>query len=357
MTTKVHVEPEELDESFDPVELPEDPANFLKPEETAVGLRDDQLALLYPGKAHTVYAETEAGKTWYALLFVSQEIKDGRDVAYVDFEDSAKGIVRRLVGIMGRASWPKIREHFKYIRPEAHIDDVDTYVDILKGCDLVILDGMTEAMSLQGCDDMKGSGVAEFNATWIRPLNAQGITTLTLDHVVKNKEGRDRYATGSVHKLNAIDGASFMLLNREPFGIGLSGHSAVYISKDRPGYLRQHAVDGPSGLKHVAELYVKSKGDKLEISLGVPEKAPSFRPTVLMERISRFLEDAEEALSKNEIEAGVKGQADARRTALELLVTEGYVTMKKKGRAHLHTSVKPFRKQTDDEEDDLDVEF
>ena len=31
--------------------------------------------------------------------------------------------------------------------------------------------------------------------------------------------------------------------------------------------------------------------------------------------------------------------------------------MKKKGRAHLHTSVKPFRKQADDEEDDLDVEF
>ena len=125
MTTKVHVEPEELDESFDPVELPEDPANFLKPEETAVGLRDDQLALLYPGKAHTVYAETEAASVVCPAVRLTGD--QGRpDIAYVDFEDSAKGIVRRLVGIMGRASWPKIREHFKYIRPEAHIDDVDT---------------------------------------------------------------------------------------------------------------------------------------------------------------------------------------------------------------------------------------
>ena len=66
------------------------------------------------------------------------------------------------------------------------------------------------------------------------PLNAQGITTLTLDHVVKNKEGRDRYAT-SRSPAQRRGCRLFMPLNRN------RRHRAV-------GTQRGLHLEGPAGI-------------------------------------------------------------------------------------------------------------
>jgi hypothetical protein len=74
--------------------------------------------------------------------------------------------------------------------------------------------------------------------------------------------------------------------------------------------------------------------------------APSdtFRPTVLMERISRFLESQDEACSQNHIRERVTGKVAALLQALDLLVAEGYVEAFEGPRgARLHRSVERFR--------------
>src|SRR5580658_960774 len=224
----------ELDKSFEPVQLPDEPGDFLTPEETSLGARDDGLLLLYRGKLHTVVAETEAGKSWLALAFCAQEIEAGHDVAYMDFEDSVRGIVGRLAAMV---KWSTICKHFRYIQPEVPLTSAAEFAEKLNGCTLVILDGITEAMSLQGLDGRNENDIATFNATWIKPLTHQDTAVLSLDHVVKNKEARGRHGIGSVHKINGVDGAQFVLINREPFGRGRRGNSGLYVAKDRPGYL------------------------------------------------------------------------------------------------------------------------
>jgi hypothetical protein len=65
--------------------------------------------------------------------------------------------------------------------------------------------------------------------------------------VTKAEEARDRYALGAVHKLNALDGAQYLLDDRRQFGVGITGTSMVRIAKDRPGQLRVHALPSSTG--------------------------------------------------------------------------------------------------------------
>ena len=340
----MNIENVPLHKSFGPVKLPKEPGNFLDPEQPKLGLRDDGLPLLYPGRMHTIYAETEAGKSWLALLMCAQEIRAEHDVAYIDFEDSVKGIVGRLVSIMGLSAWSAIREHFNYIQPLAPLDDVEEWAGMLNGVTLAIFDGLTEALSLQGLKGRDENDIADFNATWVRPLTGQGTATCSLDHVVKNKDGRGKYATGSVHKINAIDGAAFILLNREQFGRGQKGHSGLYVAKDRNGFLRRHGTPGPDGLKHIADLVIDSRDENNpEVSLSDPEQVGPWKPTFFMEKISRLLEDVGEKMSKNAIGKEIPGNRTFKFKAIDLLVSEGYAEREVRGKTHYISHVKPYR--------------
>lgn len=67
-----------------------------------------------------------------------------------------------------------------------------------------------------------------------------------------------------------------------------------------------------------------------------------FRPTFLMEKVSRTLE-AQPGLGLNAIRMAVKGSHEHKTLALQVLIAEGYVRVEKKGQAHRHFSVRPFR--------------
>ena len=68
-----------------------------------------------------------------------------------------------------------------------------------------------------------------------------------------------------------------------------------------------------------------------------------FIPTFLMEKLSRFIEMHPAALSGNQVEKGVQGNAEAKRSALRILLERGFIKAEQKGRANLYISVKPFR--------------
>ena len=67
-----------------------------------------------------------------------------------------------------------------------------------------------------------------------------GAAVLGADHVVKDKDRRDRSPLGSIHKGNGLNGSLLLLENVDPFGRGQRGASHVYVTKDRPGHLRRH---------------------------------------------------------------------------------------------------------------------
>ncbi|GIJ25481.1 hypothetical protein Vqi01_06430 [Micromonospora qiuiae] len=334
--------------SWRPVDLTAVLEGTYQPPRATVGRRDDGIGLFYPGRMHTIASESEAGKTWLALLAVRAELEAGNGVLYLDFEDDEGGIVGRLLAMQTKPE--HIRDRFAYVKPDDAIGALGNRQDLgdvlgeLRPT-LAVLDGVTEAMSLHGLEMKDNTDVAAFGKLLPRWIADQGPATVALDHVTKNAEGRGRYAIGGVHKLNGLNGAGYVLENRRPFGVGLTGRSTVYITKDRPAQLRRHALPGREGLFWFGDLVVTSHEQEfVEPSLTPPTSSPDtgLRPTTVMTKVSRILSENPGGLSKNAIEQLAGGKAGVVRAALELLVNEGFVLQRRQGVSMIHTHIRPF---------------
>src|SRR5690606_25225420 len=61
--------------------------------------RADGRSLLYSGRVHMLQGEPGSAKTWLALHAVAEVIGGGRNVVYLDCEDTDSGIVGRLLAL------------------------------------------------------------------------------------------------------------------------------------------------------------------------------------------------------------------------------------------------------------------
>ncbi len=209
-----------------------------KSPQPAVGIsRSDGQKVIYPGREHTIFGETESGKSWFALESAAVEIRMGRDVLYIHYEEGDPGSTIERLQLLA-VTPAEITKHLRFVAPArpAREDWLHALLDPPPA--LVVHDGVNEAMSLHADKIMDVDGSATFRRRLIKPCLRVGAATLSCDHVTKNSDTRGRYAIGSVHKINAIDGAAFLVENVEPFGRGLRGVSYVYVAKDRPGQLR-----------------------------------------------------------------------------------------------------------------------
>ena len=81
---------------------------------------------------------------------------------------------------------------------------------------------------------MKVDGASIFRRLLVTPFLAVGAATLACDHLPLNSDPSRRDAYGSVHKGNALNGARFVLENREPFGRGMRGASHMHVDQGPP---------------------------------------------------------------------------------------------------------------------------
>lgn len=316
--------------SWRPVDLTDILEGRHEPAMPSVGARSDGVGLFYPGKVHTISSETEGGKTWFVLVAAAHEIRAGRSVVYIDFEDNEGGIVPRLVAL--GADPLDISARFHYLRPEdpvgtgIHADDLTGLLRDVRPS-LGVIDGVTDALGLHGLDANSNADVAKFTRLLPRRITQAGAASVALDHLTKSTEGRGRYSIGGVHKLNGLDGAAYLLENRSPIGAGLSGKSTVRIAKDRPGQLRKHALPSAQNLPWMGDLIVDiDESGFAEGQIAAPAaKEDGFRPTVYMGRIMEAIEERG-PLSKRMIRAAVKGKATTVDTALDALILDGYLT-------------------------------
>lgn len=172
-----------------------------------------------------------------------------------------------------------------------------------------------------------------------------GAAVLMIDHVTKSGEGRGRYAIGGQSKMAGLTGAAYTVDVVEPLGRGLRGILSVRVAKDRPGGVRGWAGDvRTKDRTQEVGLFILDSTGRLTATLQAPsvDSPGEFRPTTLMERISRFVETSPGA-SVNAILRGVSGKTDAKHAALKILTDEGYVAVERFGRGFQHTSKEPFR--------------
>lgn len=300
--------------------------------------RADGINLLYDGKLHWISGEPEGLKSWLAQIAVADAIMLGLNALYVDFEADAESVIDRLLAL--GCTPEAILGHLSYHRPEVGVGRRgDDTADVLLATArarrpaISVIDGVQASM---GLDDLDSNSARDFYHWWGsfgRPLlKLTSGPTIAVDHVVKLSENRKQYAAGTGQKQAAVDvhiGTEIL----EPFGVGLTGRAALTLQKDRPGMLQRHAGKRIDGRAPLATLTMQSFGESGGIRFALEPndgKAGGFRPTVYMERVSRYVEITGAGgitQSRTNIEKNVSGKAEYIRQAIVVLVDEGFLQM------------------------------
>jgi hypothetical protein len=241
--------------------------------------------LVYPGRRHVFSGPPETAKTWVALILAAEVIRTGGTALHIDFEMFAFETRDRLqgLGLTTEELW-----RFHHLEPETEANDgvvgelVDRYAPTL-----AIIDASAGAFTLQGLDDNKRADVEIFARSMIDPFRRREVATIVLDHVTKNSDSRGAFAIGSERKIGGAD-VHLGFETVVPFGRGRAGLVRITTHKDRFGFLPR---------PRAAELELRSDRTshavtwEFRVAADEPgESAGGFRPSALMEKVSRYLQ-------------------------------------------------------------------
>ena len=209
--------------------------------------RSDGQAILYPNRSHVFYGPSESLKSWAAVAASASVVEAGRSVFYVDFESDRREFVRRagVVGIPDAVLRSDARPRLVYFNPSDPLGAGRSEKDVLGEGErydpaLVVLDGITDAYMLHGLDPMSARDVAEFHKRLLRRFPC---ATLGIDHTAKGRpNARSQSGTfGSQHKRAGVD-VVFEFVPKEAQGRHGHSYADVYVTKDRPGLVRDIAT-------------------------------------------------------------------------------------------------------------------
>jgi hypothetical protein len=269
----------------------------LRPPEPTICRRSDASCLFYAGRINSVFGDSTAGKTWLALEASRQEIETGHHVVFLDLEDSAVLTVDRLLCLGTDAQ--EVIERFHYVNPEepfgmfaqdrlrATLDDHDPT--------LVVIDSTGESMAIDGVKTNLDEDVARWNRRLPRWIARRGAGVVLLDHVPKDPANRAG-PSGSHRKRDMVTGSSFLIEAVREFGRDELGVAKLTTAKDRCGFHVRGRLAATFTLDACPEVYT------VELEAPQPtEDGAEFVPTVLMEKVSRYLELRPDGASKRDL--------------------------------------------------------
>jgi hypothetical protein len=310
--------------------------SYVRPE-TGILFRDDGLGLFYPGKEHSLYGETESGKSWIALIATAQVLIAGGRVMYTDLESDMFEMVERLVAL-GVPEWA-ILDRLSYINPEDGLKDSAVNAAELsrkfqKPYQLVVIDSMNEALGLDGMSSMSTDDVTKWMRVVPRMIaKACGAAILIIDHVTKSGESRGRFAIGSQAKLASVSGASFVVEPESPLGRGLVGEIVIRIAKDRPGTLRGKAAEWRAAdrTQEIARIVVDAT-DASKLIVKVNGPVPDDERPTLQDSVIKLIDEHPWEYTKKQIVEKIKGKDTEVADAVRALLLTGDIVLDKRKR-------------------------
>lgn len=323
-------------------------ADLVAPDPPSILCREDGIGLFYPGTIGGLHGESGDGKSWLVQAGCLQEMQRGHHVWYLDFESRYDAVTQRLLDLGG--DWDAIRPFWHYSSPFEPLVVKEKWtrggIDLVEGLDtfaptLVVVDGVTEAMDLHGLDPLKNDEYAAFRRMLLTRIADAGPCCTTVDHVNKDPDTRKGQAMGAQHKRAGMTGATYEVRTERSFARGRDGALKVVCAKDRVGYWYKGQT--------VAHVPVTSHGDgRLSVRFDVPapssgEQGDAFRPTGLMEKVSRYLEVEPDGASTRQIRREVRGKNEFIDKAIAALVAEGFIDPTS------HAVIRPYRQSGDDE--------
>lgn len=232
-----------------------------------VGQLEGGSALFYPGKVNGIAGDSNAGKSFTAMLAAKQEMEAGNHVIYIDYEDDAAAVALRFLNDL-RAAPSVLREQLVYLNPRealteegrAHLrQTLENYRPTL-----AVIDSTGESMSTEGVKPNEDDETALWFQRLPRWIAERGPAVVVIDHQTKADGGL--WPIGSQRKRAAINGAQYVQATVTPFDQWTSGGSKIVCAKDRLGTYATgktvaefrvdvnaderftlHAVGGPAG--------------------------------------------------------------------------------------------------------------
>lgn len=299
------------------------PLNLAAPEYEKPSEPPKLCGLIYAGKRHLISGLPEAAKTLFVLIVGLEHLRTTGDVfALIDFESGPEA-TRRMLTDLG-ATLDEIGRVY-YVDADAPPDTSDLDALAAAGVTLALIDAAVGAYDVSGLDDNHRKDAESFGRAWIDPLWRRGIASVLVDHVVKNSEARGKFAIGSERKAGRVD-VHLGLEAVTQLSRGKTGLIRIITHKDRPAWLPR---------PRAAELELNSDPDthaltwEFKPAVAGDTDSASWRPTVLMERVTDFLREQTEPIGRNAIVSAVSGKREYVLQAIDFLVLEDVANERK----------------------------
>lgn len=204
----------------------------------------DEAQLLYPGRWHTMIAPTTAGKSWWAIWHVVQEMRAGHTVVYAHFEEASPGGTLERIRLMAPdLSVEVIVKLFIWLDCTSRWTPAEWATSLPREATVLILDGINACCGQHSWDVNLPDTVGKYRTAFVTPATLNGTAVLSLGHPPKSPDRqKERHGFGSSAWLDEVDGVGFRLTSAKDSPIRRSehGYSNVYSVKDRYGQVERY---------------------------------------------------------------------------------------------------------------------
>lgn len=321
-------------------------------EPPAWGRRTNGHALFYAGRVNGIYGDPEAAKSWLAQVAIVEALHAGKMTAFVDVDHNGMDHTAARLLLLGARIEHLADPHlFRYYEPDDGAE-LRAAVHEITGLApaIVVLDSVGEMLPMLGVKSVDNDEITAAMRVLASPPAQVGSCVITIDHLPKSAEARATgFAIGGTAKKRAIDGSYLHAEARVQPAPGAIGRITLRIEKDRPGELRKTSTG-----KYVGTFTLDSTADHcITTTIGADDSpithSGQFRPTHLMEQVSRFVEDSDLCTGRN-ITDHIRGKTTHVRAAIDRLIEEGYISpIAGPNRSTLHHSVAVYRESEDEQ--------
>lgn len=316
-----------------------------------VGSRADNVPLLYRNRINGIFGAPETAKTWIALHLVTQTLNNGENACLIDIDhNGANDTQSRLIKLGANPQHIGDPQRFRLYEPEdttsliAVRDDVATWQPAL-----CVLDSVGELLPMLGLDSNSNDDITRAYRHIVQPMATTNTAMFTIDHLAKHSDNENAFAIGGMAKKRAISGLYLHATARQIPAPKTIGRITLTVSKDRSGMVREHCANSAVGAV-LGSFILDSTNPTGDIEASIEPIVPSindageFMPTMIMEKVSKLLEEfREEGCNTTMIQAEIGGKKDHVNTALARLVKGHYARITTRGKAKVYFTTKPFR--------------
>ena len=298
---------------------------------------------LIAGAGALIVGPTGGGRSSLVQACAYDAARAGVRVAYLGHEITAAEFdvrAAKLAGLRGHELDDALRADLARVR---YLDLISTVAraweepaawvaGMVAAFDVALIDPLSAVESALGLDfERRNTDLVRFWDALVQPITAKGVSVVLVENVGHAIEAKSR-AKGASAKSDRADLTFACALVASPPGLVIRTQKVRSV---RAGFRRGDEWTFARDTQTIERQTTAANDD-----------GDGFRPTHLMEKVSRFVE-ADPGVTVNAIKQGVSGKREYIAAAIEVLIAEGFIERHQRGQAQQHRPIRPFRE--DDE--------